>query len=46
LREQEVQQLRRGLMTPYVTNGPQIDYPDGQSGQDVSLGTINVINSQ
>ena len=25
-------------MTPYVTNGPQIDYPDGQSAQDFSIG--------
>ena len=24
-------------MTPYVTNGPQIDYPDGQGPQDISL---------
>ena len=30
-------------MTPYVTNKPQIDYPDGQSAQDFSLGMDNYI---
>ena len=30
-------------MTPYVTNGPQIDYPDGQGAQDFSLGTDHPI---
>ena len=37
LREQEIVQLRKGLMTPYVTNGPQIDYPDGHQS-DYSMG--------
>lgn len=38
LREQEIVQLRKGLMTPYVTNGPQTDIPDGQGAQDFSIG--------
>ena len=38
MREQEIVQLRKGLMTPYVTNGPQIDIPDGPNAQDSSIG--------
>lgn len=30
-------------MTPYVTNGPQTDYSDGQGAQDFSLGMGNSI---
>lgn len=32
-------------MTPYVTNGPQIDYPDGQSSQDINLGISSYHNT-
>ena len=39
-REQENIQLRRELMTPYVTNRPQIDNPDEQGPQDSSLSKI------
>ena len=38
LREKEIVQLKKGLMTPYVTNGPQVDYPDGQSAHEFSIG--------
>ena len=30
-------------MTPYVTNGPQIDNPDGQNAQEFSLGMDNSV---
>ena len=45
LREQEIVQLRKGLMTPYVTNGPQVDYADGQGAQDFSIGTSVYLQS-